>query len=648
MKLKKYILLLSIFAIAFCSYAQTGAIKKATKEYDKFSYVKTSEILLEVANEGYKSVDLFQKLGNSFYFNNKMEEASKWYGELMSLEDTIDPEYYYRYSQSLKSIENYSEADKWMQKFIDATSNDLRAKSFASKRDYLTSIDELSESFAVENMDINTALSDFGSNQYKDKLIFTSARESSGKIYKWNDQPFLELFSATKQEDDNYANVEKFNKAINSKYHESTASFLPTDDVMYFTRNNFFGKRLKRDELGVNRLQIYCAKLQDDDTWGDLESVHFNSKEYSVAHPTVNAHGTKLYFASDMPGTFGNSDLYVVDIASDGILGTPINLGALVNTEAQETFPYVNSKGDLYYSSNGLTGLGGLDVFMIRDFEEKYKNHEPFVVENVGRPINSSKDDFAYYENLGTKEGFFTSNRDGGKGDDDIYTFKIPDCLQDIEGVVFDENTKALITGATVRLFEAEGDEIDQMIVGDDGKYTFSDLLCDKEYLIRVDKENYSSDEERIATSDDRKQTLSMNLDIEPDKVAIQEGTNLREAINLNPIYFDLDKSNIRPDAEIELQKVIAVLRQYPNMNIDVKSHTDSRATNAYNDALSSRRNKSTINYIINVGGIDVKRLTGKGYGERELSNNCADGVSCSEDEHQRNRRSDFIIVKLD
>ena len=647
MKLKKYILILLILPFAFNGYSQKGAIRKATKEYDKFSYIKTSDILLQVANDGYKSVNLFQKLGNSFYFNNKMEEASKWYGELMALNETIDAEYYFRYAQSLKFIENYSESDKWMQKFIDSQSGDLRGKSFAAKRNYLESIEGLSESFAIENMDLNTALSDFGSNQYQDKFIFASSRES-GKLYKWNDQPYLELYTATKQEDGSYGMVEKFDDVINTKYHESTASFLPTDDVMYFTRNNFFKKRLKRDEEGVNRLHMYKAKLQNDNSWGEVESVHFNSEEHSNAHPAVNITGTKLYFASDMDGTLGNSDIYVVDINSDGTLAKPVNLGAKINTEGSETFPYVNSKGDLYYSSNGFTGLGGLDVYMIRDYEAKIKNHEPFTVENVGRPINSSKDDFGYYENLGTKEGFFTSNRDGGKGDDDIYSFKIPDCLQDLEGIVMDENTKELITGATVRLFDEIGKEIDNMIVGNDGKYIFKDLICNKEYLIRVAKEDYSTSEERIMSGDNRKLTLSLDIEIQADVVAITEGTNLRDALSLNPIYFDYDKSNIRSDAEVELQKVIAVLRQYPEMSIEVNSHTDSRAENAYNDALSGRRNRATIKYIVNVGDISASRLSGQGFGERQLVNKCADGIPCTEEEHQLNRRSDFIIKNID
>ena len=656
MKLKKHILIIASFALTITGFSQTGTIKSAAKKYDNFSYIKTSEILEKVAADGYKSVDLFQKLGNSFYFNNKMEDASKWYGELMKLEEAglatekIDAEYYYRYSQALKAIENYEEADKWMQKFSNRKSKDLRSKSFLGKRDYLASIENNSESFAVINMDINTATSDFGSNQYKNQLIFASSR-SSGKIYKWNEQPFLELHSATKQDDGSYSNVQKFDKSINTKYHESTASFLPTDDVMYFTRNNYTKKRLRRDGKGVNRLKMYRAKLQDDGSWGDVQSIHFNSEDYSVAHPTVNVKGTKLYFASDMPGTYGASDLYAVDIKEDGSLGTPINIGALLNTEAQETFPYINSKGDLYFSSNGLTGLGGLDVFMVRDFETKFEKHEPFVVENVGRPINSSKDDFGYYENLGTKEGFFTSNREGGKGDDDIYEFKIPDCIQDIEGLVFDENTKQLITGATVRLFEESGKELDQIIVGEDGKYVFNGVSCEKEYLIRAEKEDYTTDEERILTSNNKKEKLSLNLEIKTDKIAFEPCDDLAKILDIPIIHFDFDKYKVRNDAQVEMQKVFVVLNEYPTMTIEIRSHTDCRGSVAYNENLSENRAQATKKYLINKG-ISSSRLTAKGYGESRLVNDCGceplNDSDCSEAEHQENRRSEFIITSID
>jgi outer membrane protein OmpA-like peptidoglycan-associated protein/tetratricopeptide (TPR) repeat protein len=643
MKANRLIITLIVTFIVTSGFSQKAKVREANKEYDNFAYLKTSDILLEVANNGYKSVDLLQKLGNSFYFNNKMEEAAKWYGELMAMNEIVDAEYYFRYALALKSSENYLESDKWMQKFHEVNRSDLRGKVFASRVDYLAKIEEASRDFEVKNLEINSELSDFGSTEYKNQLIFASTR-GGGKKYGWNEQPFLDLYSTDKQEDGSYANVTEFGDDINTKYHESTAAFTPDANTMYFTRNNYFKGKAKKDDNGTNRLKIYKATFKNG-KWEDLESIIFNSDQYSVAHPSINSKGNRMFFASDMIGSLGSSDIFVVSINSDGTLGEPQNLGATVNTEGTESFPFVNSVGDLYFSSNGFTGLGGLDVFVIRDFENKYELRQPMILENIGKPINSPKDDFGYYENLVTEQGFFTSNRDGGKGDDDIYTFKIPECKQVIDGVVRDEITQELIDRAVVSLFDENGIEVDRTLVGPDAVFSF-DVECDKEYLIRVDKDTYTSDEVRVNTPNS-KQELKMEMNLKQDEQKIEPGTDLAKTLGIPIIYFDFDKSNIRLDAEVELQKVIAVLKKYPTMKIDVRSHTDSRASFEYNNTLSKKRNKSTLDYIIKKGGISKDRLTGDGYGESQLVNKCSDGVECTEAEHQLNRRSEFIILNM-
>ncbi|WP_425076048.1 OmpA family protein [Psychroserpens sp. S379A] len=647
MKTKRILSILALSLLITTGYAQRGKVRQANKEFDNLAYVKTSEILLKVAENGYKTVDLLQKLADSFYFNNQMEEASKWYGELMAMNDNVDPEYYFRYAQALKAVENYAESDKWMKKFHEADRSDLRGRAFASTVDYLSMIDEASRDFEVKNMDINTELSDFGTTQYQDQLVFASAR-GGGKKYKWNEQPFLDLFSATKQEDGSYSGADAYNDKVNTKFHESSAAFTPDDQVMYFTRNNYYNKKYKKSEDGTNRLKLFRATLEDDE-WANIESVHFNSDEYSVAHPTINLTGTKMYFASDMEGTLGKSDIFEVDINSDGTLGDPVNLGASVNTEGHETFPFINSEGDLYFSSNGFSGLGGLDVFVIREFEKRRESNQQLILENVGRPINSPMDDFAYYENIGTKEGFFTSNRDGGKGDDDIYSFIIPDCEQIVEGIVKDQETETPIVGAKVTLLDAEGTALNSQIVGADGAYKFEELECEKEYLIRIEAEDYETVEERFTTPK-KPQELVINPTLEKDVKGITEGTDLAETLGIPIIYFDFDKYDIRYDAEVELQKVLAVMNQYPDMVVDIRSHTDCRARAAYNERLSENRAQSTRDYLISKG-IAAERLTAKGYGESQLVNDCGceptNDSDCTEEQHQLNRRSEFIIVKM-
>ncbi len=647
MKINKHIITLFTLFIILGSNAQnTGKLKQATKDYDKYSYVKTTDVLLKLAEKGYESQELLQKLGNTYYFNSQMEAAEKWYSKLLTNYQDVDAEYLFRYAQTLKSLEKYNEADQWMQRFTEARGGEKRSQLFNNQKDYLSYIESLSEDFEIKNLDINSEVSDFGSNIYNNQLVFASTRKN-GRNYFWNNQPYLNLFTADKQEEGSYTNAQFLSKGVNTRYHESTVAFMPSGDVMYFTRNNFFKSRLKRDEKGINRLKIYSAKLQENGNWGEVTSVHFNSEAYSVAHPAINTSGTKMYFASDMPGTLGESDLYVVDINEDGSLGTPVNLGGVINTEGQETFPFINENGDLYFSSNGRNGLGGLDVYYIHDLEKTLNSGGAFTIDNMGKPINSSMDDFGYYENLETKAGFFTSNRAGGKGDDDIYGFEVPDCLQGLEGKVFDKKTKDILANASLILSDKSGKQLATTTSDAEGAYKFKGvLICNSEYLIRASKETYLTSEERFSSTFNRKRGITQDMYLEMDEVAIAKGTNLREALNLNPIYFDFDKAYIRPDAEIELQKVIEVMKQYPNLKIDVRSHTDSRASKSYNESLSSKRNKATINYLIETGGITADRLTGKGYGESELVNKCSDGVPCTKAAHQLNRRSDFIVVE--
>jgi len=649
-KISKYILLTLAFVLSFSAFAQNGKIQSVKNDYKDFAYVKTSEVLLEVANKGYKSVDLFQKLGNSYYFRNEMKYAAKWYGELMALEEVIDAEYYFRYALALKGIEDYEGSDKWMAKFNELKPDDSRGRAFVSKVDYKVVIEDQSrDDIDVINLDINTELSDFGTTEYENDIVFASAR-GGGRKYRWNEQPYLDVYSSEKKEDGSFGEVKEIEGKVNTKYHESSAIFSPNGKYMFFTRNNFFRMKYKEDETGINRLQLYRATLSEDGSWDEIHKIHFNSEDYSVAHPALNLTGSKLYFASDMPGTFGQSDIFVVDVNDDGTLGEPENLGPSINTEGQESFPFMNTNGDLYFSSNGYPGLGGFDVFKSNNLDQKVKasSNRNFPIENIGEPVNSSFDDFGYYENLVTKRVYFSSNREGGKGSDDIYTFEITECKQLVTGTVQDIKTNELIPSATVILFDGEGKELERKTVGDDAAFEF-DLGCKMEYIVRGEKETYASDEKRFTTPM-KTQDLRLQLLLEKDEQEIEPCDDLAKVLDIPIIYFDFDKFNIRYDAEIELQKALAVLNKYPTMHIDIRSHTDCRATMAYNERLSENRAQSTRQYLID-NGIAADRLTAKGYGESQLVNDCGceptNESSCSEAEHQLNRRSEFIITSI-
>ncbi|OED43788.1 hypothetical protein AB832_02375 [Flavobacteriaceae bacterium (ex Bugula neritina AB1)] len=644
MKSNTIILFIFIFGLTNV-FSQKQLLKRIDNDYDNYSYVKTSDILRKVAEKGYESSELYQKLGNSYYFNNEYEQAAKWYGKLMVIDKTIDPEYYFRYSQTLKALKEYDKADTWMQKFTNSKPMDSRSVAFKSKPYYLEEIDERSNyKIKIRNLDFNSTVSDFGTVIHNDKIVYASAR-GKGKLYNWNEQPYLDLYSVFLDEQGNYTVPKKLGKEINTQYHESSASYTPDGNIMYFTRNNYYKNRLRIDDKDVNRLQMFIAYRDSEENWEKVVPVHFNSDQYSVSHPSVNADGTKLYFASDMPGTHGKSDIYVVDINKDGTLGVPINLGEVINTESKETFPFINTKGDLYFSSNGHPGLGGLDIFVIKNFESKV-DFGSLAITNRGRPINSSMDDFAYYENINAEEGYFSSNREGGNGGDDIYSFKTPKCEQLLNVNLRDEQTNKLLTGATVTIFDKKGNRISEKITNQDGIVLF-ELECDIEYLIRIYKGNYITTEKRITIPDTSKEQ-EMELFLEKDKQKIGIGYDLAKVLDISVIYFDFNKFNIRYDAEVELQKVLVVLNDYPNMKIDIRSHTDCRGTDRYNEVLSTNRARSTMQYLIDKG-ITPDRLSAKGYGERELIKKCDCGDNsinyCSEKDHQLNRRSEFIII---
>ena len=345
-----------------------------------------------------------------------------------------------------------------------------------------------------------------------------------------------------------------------------------------------------------------------------------------------------------MPGTHGQSDLWKVKINDDGSFGTPENLGTTINTEGKETFPMLTNENELYFASDGHPGLGGLDIFMSR-LNADGTFDKPL---NIGTPANSPQDDFAYLIDTKTRKGFLSSNRDGGKGFDDIYKFletRKLICEQLLSGIVTDLETGEILPNTKVTLFDDKFNKIKEVMSDDKGFYSFDMVECGKAYYVRAEKEIYETKEQKINIAKETGKTeLPIQLEKKVKPVAV--GDDLAKAFGIKIIYFDLDKWNIRQDAALELEKILDVMKQYPTMKIDVRSHTDSRQTFKYNEKLSDRRAKSTIEWLVK-NGIDTSRLNGKGYGETQLVNKCANGVKCSEEEHQANRRSEFIIIAL-
>lgn len=631
-----YTIILTL-SITIGAFGQGAKLTKADKKYDKYSYIDAIEIYEKVAEKGYKSVEIFEKLGNAYYFNGELDKASRWYGELFALNEEVDAEYYFRYAQALKAEGNYEKSNQYMELFAQK-SNDSRAKLYQENKDYLTDINAVSGKYTMDKTDVNSEFYDYGPSFWGNQIVFTSSRSEGNlysKIHDWTKQNYTDLFVASIDNEGKLGSVENFSKTVNTKFNESSPVFTKDGKTMYFTRNNYNdGKKRKSDDKVIME-KIYKAEFVNGE-WTNIKELPFSNDNYKTAHPALSPDEKTLYFASDMPGSIGNSDLYRVSIDSNGKFGTPENLGPTINTEGRETFPFVDADNNLFFASDGHPGLGGLDIF-----EAKFSNNTFEKPINIGKPLNSPMDDFGYVVNAESL-GFFSSNRDEGTGFDDIYTFKV--CTHTLNGLITDVDTKEILPNAKVILFDDKMNQISETTASEKGLYSFK-IECSKKYYVRASKEEYETNEKSfgpVTKTGESKLDIELKRNIFPVVV----GTDLGKILDVSIIYFDLDKWNIRRDAAEDLEKIIAVMEKYPDMTIDIRSHTDSRQTHKYNELLSDRRAKSTLEFMVK-NGINRTRLTAKGYGETQLVNDCKDNVPCSEAEHQKNRRSEFIVLKM-
>jgi len=500
------------------------------------------------------------------------------------------------------------------------------------------------ERYSINNISVNNVLSNFGPAFYQDnQLVFATPAKRNyiiNNTWKGNDQPFLEVKIGTIGDDGELSDVKNLSRVINTKFHEAYVTFSKDFKTVYFTRSNYFERKYRKDSLGINRLKIFKSTQGIDGNWSKVTDMPFNNDEYSTGHPTLSEDGQTLYFISDMPGTLGKTDIFKVAIHEDGSYGDPVNLGSEINTEGKEMFPYITENDELYFSSDGRNGLGMLDVYM-----SKLENNQVISTLHLEAPINSDWDDFAFIINPETLEGYFSSNRMGGKGDDDIYYFKenLPIiCTQSVTGLVKDKESRLLLPGTLVSLYK-DNIKIDSLTttVGEEATFEFP-LDCEASYKIVGSKLNYLDATLLLNTDDEHEKVHEVELALQPDEEFIVVGDRI--LLKINTIYFDFDKSFIRPDASLELNKAIEIMKKYPEIVVEFGAHCDSRGPDRYNEKLSGRRANSTVEYML-ARGITKDRLTGKGYGETMLVNKCANGVKCTEDEHQLNRRTEFLIT---
>lgn len=747
------IIILALFV--FSASAQKGKIKKGEKFFGAYSFDRAIEKLEGITD---KTTSINRQLADSYFKIGDFEKSEGYYASVVNATDKT-AEDVYQYASVLQINQKYTDADEWMKTFNQLNPSDQRGIDYKNKPGFYKNLSQDNGQFSIKNLEINTPQSDFGTAYYLNKIVFASSREGIVPVkrrWNWNGLAFLNLYQANNNADNELSEVDIFNSKLNGKFHEGPASFSKDGTFMVYTKNNYN----KKDTTGVVRLHMFSMEYMDE-KWQNKQEITFNNNNYSTGHGSLTGDGKTMYFASDMPGGFGGSDIYKSERLDDGTWSAPTNLGAKVNSEGNETFPNIHdSEKMLFFASNGKVGLGGLDVFVAQ-----LTNGNVGKVENLKAPINTNRDDFAFVLDANEKAGFFSSNRDGGKGDDDIYAFNLLKPFgfgKTIQGFAKDKNDQ-ILANASIILYDASYNKLQEVTTAEDGAFAFM-VDADKNFSLNGTKADYfdgnntanTKTEEKIiyvdvilekdpglslygiitdkatgealegvsvilvdnftgkeflniktpATGEFRKalvgkklnerlsyqvklektdylgKTITFNKEITKEgeiKMAadldlglekIEVGVDLAEIIDIKPIYFDLGKYNIRKDAATELDKIVKVMNENPEMEIELGSHTDSRGSDASNLRLSDKRAKASASYIVKQG-IDKSRITGKGYGEttpntvndathkkypyftlnqiltEKYINTFKSNKNKFKEAHQLNRRTEFIIVKM-
>ncbi|WP_419214187.1 OmpA family protein [Maribacter sp. X9] len=619
--------------------------ERANEYFKNFKFDKAISLYAQIVDKGKKSdVHVIQNLADSYFNRGEYSNAEKWYSKLYMLKgNEVGENNIIKLVQCLKADMDLERADEVLLSYYQ---DQNRLNMIVAQRNNLDSLLLTDAQYKMDSLAFNSPKSDFSPAFYRDGMIvFSSTRDSikaGGKIYPWNNQPYLDLF-VTRPMDKEYV-PDKFLVDELSDFHDASVVFSKNKERIYLTRNYFKKGKLEANKDGLSNMQIVKGEMYNGEI-NDVISLSINDEEYSCGHPALSANGRYLYFTSNMPGGYGGSDIYVVSLSTDGrVVSPPMNLGPAINTKGREMFPYVVNDV-LYFSSDGHYGLGGLDLFKSKIISKD----EYSLPLNMGTPFNSNMDDFSLIIQEQSPKGYFASNRMGGVGDDDIYYFeKIEptDCLT-YSGQVLNELTKQPVPFANVEVKNPTDGLIEILLTDEDGMYEIK-LPCNRQNRLVFFKDRFSKKTIIVPTSK-TPQTASRDhrVYLTPyDEIVERDGDV--EKIKVDPIYFEYDKSRITARAEIELHKVLFAMQQFPDLRIKIESHTDARGSDDYNLHLSDARAKSTRKYLISQGISPDRIVSAIGYGENMLINDCKNGVKCSDQEHLVNRRSDFIVLKQD
>jgi outer membrane protein OmpA-like peptidoglycan-associated protein/tetratricopeptide (TPR) repeat protein len=621
--MKNLYITLSFVALSFTVVAQNQDTKAADKLFNRYEYVDAAKAYLKLVENGKSTDYVYKQLADTYYNMFNTTEAIKWYAKATEMKQ--DAETYYRYSQMLKANGKYDEANKQMQKFAAAAPNDMRAVAFKKEPNYVPQLMDKTKLYNVEPSAISGDKSDFGAVLYDNSVYFVSARNGARKNYGWTDEPFLDIYRADYNSDGTVANAVEVTE-LNSKFHDGPVTVTGDGKTMYFSSDSFRERIFQKDKankLKLGRNSLYKATFENG-KWGNIALLPFNSNEFSTSNPSVTRDGKTLYFSSNRTGSLGGVDIWKVDVKEDGTYGEPQNLGNNVNTEGNESFPYIaDDSKTLFFASSGKPGLGGLDVFQIDLTSGE--------VSNLGKPVNTEKDDFAFTFNGSKKVGFLSSNRNGN---DDIFGV-IPVCGVDVMILVTNAKTGDILANASVSILDDKHNVITTEMSNDKGEVKYR-VECDKPYVVQASKDGFVGN--TFAVSKGKEPSTKVNAALDPIDVIVTE-----TEIVLNEIFFEYNKSNITKEGAFELDKLVQVMKNNDKLVVLAKSHTDNRGSDKYNLDLSDRRAKSTVQYIISKG-ISADRISGKGMGELEPKVDC--GANCTEEQHAQNRRSEFLIVK--
>lgn len=646
MKRLRYALCLCMLLSSFNSVAQY-ILNEADKQYENYKYAQAID-LYEQAYKKKATLHAAERLADCYRFNNNYKQAESWYAIAVAMPGS-KPENILHYAVALQNNSKYAEAKTQYinyaaaDKNITAAQKDIWTASCDSAMQWMLHPEQIQ----IDNYKVlNSIQSDWGAVSYLDGAVFTSDRftgspakvlkrqqkllefdkriDPDASLYGWTGNNYLHLFFKPGAAD----SVQLFPLNTGTDYHVGPVTFTKDNKEMYFslTRVPRKMRRAKGQPTTIN-IEIYSSKKDAAGNWSAPIPFQFNNvNRYSVSDPFISPDGNTLYFSSNMPGGKGGSDIYVSFKTAPGAWSDPLNLED-INTAGNERSPAFDNNNVLYFSSDGHIGMGGLDVYRVARNAGKNAG----IIKNMGYPFNSPQDDFSFNPR-DTAVSYLSSNREGGTGSDDIYKLYprvVPPTSVGI--TVYDDSTKQPLTNTIVSIVK-EGSPAIRTQTDENGKVQLG-LDKDTSYKIVVEKSDYHVNEVAVPKADTGKTAVGLTKII------------MNKEIPLENIYFDFDNATIRPDAHVALDHLVKLMKTDATIWIDLGSHTDSRGNDAYNLKLSQRRAASVVAYLV-AKGINKNRVNAIGYGETVLLNKCANGVTCTDAEHQVNRRTEFKIVK--